>query len=54
LARSPCPRTGLAGGRTAGVSTATQRPALTIAGPMASAACKTAVDRANAVLATTV
>jgi hypothetical protein len=39
-----------AGSRTAGVSAATQRSTVTIAGSMASAACKTAVDRANAVL----
>jgi hypothetical protein len=42
-----------AGSRTAGVSSATQRPN-TIAGPVASAACKTAVDRANAMLAAAV
>jgi hypothetical protein len=41
----------LAGSRTAGVSSATQRPTT---GPMASAACKTAVDRANAMLASAV
>ena len=45
----------LAGSRTADVSSATQRPtAMTPAGPMASAACKTAVDRANAMLASAV
>jgi hypothetical protein len=44
-----------AGSRTAGVSSATQRPAtMTHAGPVASAACKTAVDRANAMLASAV
>jgi hypothetical protein len=37
----------------AAVSSATQHPATT-AGPMASAACKTAVDRANAMLASAV
>jgi hypothetical protein len=43
-----------ASSRTAGgVSSATQRPN-TIAGPMASAACKTPVDRANAMLASAV
>jgi hypothetical protein len=36
------------------VSAATQRPSAPAAGPMASAACKTAVDRANAMLASTV
>ena len=41
----------LAGSRTAGVSSATQRPTT---GPMASAGCKTAVDRANAMLASAV
>ena len=45
----------LAGSRTADVSSATQRPtAMTPAGPVASAACKTAVDRANAMLASAV
>jgi hypothetical protein len=40
---------------TAGVSSAAQRPATTTtAGPMATAACKTAVDRANAMLASAV
>jgi hypothetical protein len=43
-----------AGTRTAGVSAATQRPTVTIAGPVASAGCKTAVDRANAMLASAV
>ena len=44
-----------AGNRTAGVTSAAQRPATTTtAGPMASAACKTAVDRANAMLASAV
>lgn len=44
-----------AGSRTADVSSATQRPAtMTPAGPVASAACKTAVDRANAMLASAV
>jgi hypothetical protein len=44
-----------AGGRTADVSSAAQRPTtMTTAGPMASAACKTAVDRANAMLASAV
>jgi hypothetical protein len=43
-----------ASSRTAGISAATQRPTLPIAGPMASAACKTAVDRANAMLAAAV
>ena len=44
-----------AGSRTADVSSATQRPAtMTPAGPMASAACRTAVDRANAMLASAV
>jgi hypothetical protein len=43
-----------AGTRTAGVTSAAQRPTVTIAGPMASAACKTAVDRANAMLAAAV
>jgi hypothetical protein len=44
-----------AGSRTAGVSSAAQRPAtMTTAGPMASAACKTAVNRANAMLASAV
>ena len=41
------------GGAGIGVSSATQRP-ITTAGPMASVACKTAVDRANAMLASTV
>jgi hypothetical protein len=41
------------GGGTGGASSATQRPT-TIAGPMASAECKTAVDRANAMLASAV
>ena len=44
-----------AGSRTADVSSATQGPAaMTPAGPVASAACKTAVDRANAMLASAV
>jgi hypothetical protein len=43
-----------AGHRTAGVSAATKRPTVTIAGPVASAGCKTAVDRANAMLAAAV
>jgi hypothetical protein len=44
-----------AGSSTADVSSATQRPAtMTPAGPVASAACKTAVDRANAMLASAV
>jgi hypothetical protein len=44
-----------AGSQTADVSSATQRPAtMTPAGPVASAACKTAVDRANAMLASAV
>jgi hypothetical protein len=43
------------GSRTADVSSATQGPAtMTPAGPVASAACKTAVDRANAMLASAV
>ena len=42
------------GTRTAGVSAATQRPTVTIAGSMASAGCKTAIDRANAELAAAV
>jgi len=41
------------GGTGTGASSATQRPATT-AGAMASAACKTAVDRANTMLASTV
>jgi hypothetical protein len=41
------------GTNSATVPSATQRPATT-GGPMASAACKTAVDRANAMLASTV
>ena len=41
--------------RTADVSSAAQRPTtMTTVGPMASAACKTAVDRANAMLASAV
>jgi hypothetical protein len=44
-----------AGSRTAEVSSATQRTDATrTVGPMASAACKTAVDRANAMLASAV
>jgi hypothetical protein len=44
-----------AGSRTADVSSAPQRPTTsTAAGPMASAACKAAVDRANAMLASAV
>jgi len=38
----------------AGVSSATQRPTTTTAGLLASAACKTAVDRANVMLASAV
>jgi hypothetical protein len=46
---------GPVGSRTADVSSATQGPAaMTPAGPVASAACKTAVDRANAMLASAV
>jgi hypothetical protein len=41
------------GGTGTGASAATQRPTTT-AGAMASAACKTAVDRANAMLASTI
>jgi hypothetical protein len=41
------------GGTGTGASSATQRPTTT-AGPMASAACKTAVDRADATLASAV
>jgi hypothetical protein len=44
-----------AGSRTADVSSAAQRTdTMTTAGPMASAACKAAVDRANAMLAAAV
>ena len=44
-----------AGSRTADVSSVPQRPTTsTAAGPMASAACKAAVDRANAMLASAV
>jgi hypothetical protein len=44
-----------AGSRTGDVSSAAQRPTTTTtAGPMATAACKTAVDRANAMLASAV
>jgi hypothetical protein len=52
VARSNDPPDPAAGtGAVAGVSSATQRPDTTTASPVATPACKTAVDRANALLA---